>query len=135
MFGAIILWPEQLMRVFQKCCILCYCKIWRQLRHRVLCNPWLASCIFNPDVEHDTKLNEANKYWNALACSLDPWICKPLVEELCIEVNDLMEQNLQTFVWTLFSRTMVTSTFVEKAFAPVIAFTCDPQSRPGLPLL
>ena len=46
MFGPTILWPEQVVRVFQKSCILAYCKIWRQLRHRFLCYPWLASCIF-----------------------------------------------------------------------------------------
>ena len=132
-FGASVHWPEQLVRVFQKSCIQAYCKIWRQLRHRFLCYPWIASCIFNPDIDHHTKLNAAQKYWNAKVCSIDAWIGKPLREELCSDAESLLDEGLQTFVWTLFSRGMVTSTFIERTFAPMTRFTTEPSSRHGLP--
>jgi len=54
---------------------------------------------------------------------------------LCSKVEDLVEDDLQSFVWTLFERCMVTSTFVEKAFDPMTQLTSEPRSRVSLPLL
>ena len=54
---------------------------------------------------------------------------------LCSKVEDLLADDLQSFVSTLFERCMVTSTFVEKTFAPMTQFTSEPRSRVSLPLL
>ena len=58
-----------------------------------------------------------------------------MLNELCSEVEDLLENGLQTFVWALLSRCMVTSTSVEKTFAPMTQFTFEPGPRVSLPLL
>ena len=55
MFGACIHWPEQLLRLFQKSSTLAFCKIWRALRHRFLCSPWVAACIFRPNLDSDAR--------------------------------------------------------------------------------
>ena len=135
MFGACIHWPIQLLRVFQKATILAFCKIWRALRHRFLCSPWTVACIFDPTLRYDTRKSEATKYRNSPPCSVDPWVGEPLLNELCSNVEDLLDDDLQTFVWALFKRRMVTSTFVEKTFAPMTKFTSEPRSRVSLPLL
>ena len=129
MFGACIHWPSQLLRVFQKATILAFCKIWRALRHRFLCSPWTAACIFDPSIRYSTRQNEATTYWNYPPCHVDPWVGEPLRNVLCEKVEDLVEEDLRSFVWTLFERCMVTSTFVEKTFAPMTQFTSEPRSR------
>ena len=132
MFGATIQWPEQLVRVVQKSHILAFCKMWRQLRHRFLGNPWMAAYIFEPGVDYDTLLGRASAFWNHLRCRFDFYVSLPLIDELCTEAADLLDEDLSRFVWTLFSRCMVTSTFVEKTFAPMTSATNDPHSTVSL---
>ena len=63
------------------------------------------------------------------------WVGEPLRNVLCEKVEDLVEEDLRSFVWTLFERCMVTSTFVEKTFAPMTQFTSEPRPRVSLQLL
>ena len=135
MYGASIQWPENVTTVYQKVITLAFCKLWRQLRHRFLCNPWLAACIFDPELDAEVKRKENHRYWSRRSCFLDPWIGVPLQHEICDEEEDMLEDGLQRFVWTLFNRAMPTSTFIERTFRFMTGFTSQPQSRPALSLL
>ena len=130
-FGATVHWPEKLLNMYQKSCILAFCKIWRNLVHRFLCYPWEAACIFHTGVDRATRHAESVKFWNA-GCRIDAWAGEALRYELCDEPEDLMDEDIQEFMFTMFQRCMVTSTYGERIFATLTQLTSTPRARPSL---
>lgn len=130
MFGGTVHWPMQVLRVYQKSLLTAFGKVWRQLVHRFLCYPWAASCIFDPAVALESRKAAAQAFWNAV--EIDKWIGEPLRQCLCERWEDLLEDDLQDFVHTMFTRCMAVSTYAEKLFSPLTQWTTNPRSRPQL---
>ena len=127
--GSTVHWPEKLLRTFQKAVLIGFCKLWRELYHRFACYPWRAACIFHPGVQQAIKEEEGQIFWTAPLCHVDPGVGIPIRTALCQELQDLYKDPLQEFIGTMYSRSMATSTFVERIFAPMTAWTSADRSR------
>ena len=67
------------------------------------------------------------------ACCVDAWCGQPLRGPICKSWSDLFDADLRQFMTAMFSRCVLTSTFIEKCFAPLTTFTSVPRARHALP--
>ena len=91
--------------------------------------------MFHPDLSMEAVSDQAQLFWGRKACSRDPWMGEPLRTILCETWQDLLKAPLQRFLRTMFERSMLTSTFAERIFAPLTQWTSQPKSRLGLPMI
>ena len=67
------------------------------------------------------------------ACCVDAWCGQPLRGPICKSWSGLFEADLLQFMTAMFSRCVLTSTFIEKCFAPLTTFTSVPRARHTFP--
>ena len=67
------------------------------------------------------------------ACCVDAWCGQPLRGPICKSWSGLFEADLRQFMTAMFSRCVLTSTFIEKCFAPLTTFTRVPRARHTFP--
>ena len=134
-FGGTVHWPEKVFRTAQGATILAFCKLWRALYRNFKRAPFSFAHMFHPDLGMEARSDKAQLFWGGKACSRDPWMGEPLRTILCETWQDLLKGPLQRFLRTMFERSMLTSTFAERLFAPLTQWTCQPKSRLGLPMI
>ena len=130
-FGAPVHWPGLLMRIFQRTVIVAFCKIWRSLFRHFRRYPYLLAEGFHPGLDLASRRASLRKFKDARECCKDPWMGRPL-DRTCSTVEDLLDEDMQEYVRTMFLRCMITSTFAERMFAPLTKWTNQKQSRLSL---
>ena len=103
--------------------------------HRFLCYPWAVASLFDHGTSDQDKKAEAERFWNTPQECIDPWMGVPLRTNLCDSWEDLLNVDLQEFVWTMFRRGLVSSVFVERVFAPMTQWTSNPKARLSLAMV
>ena len=96
-------------------------------------NPWPLAKVFNTEVPMAERERGAREFWDMRACCVDAWCGQPLRGPICESWRGLFEADLHEFMRAMFSRCVLTSTFIEKCFAPLTTFTGAFRSRHTLP--
>ena len=134
-FGATVHWPEHVLASLQRELVVAFCKLWRYLFHTFMRNPWSLAKVFNTEVPMAERESAAREFWEMEACCVDAWCGQPLRGPICTSWKDLFEADLLQFMTAMFSRCVLTSTFIEKCFAPLTTFTSVPRARHTFPSL
>ena len=115
-------WPKNLLRQAQSTVILAMCSLWRRLDYVFQSYPWLLVQVL--DSRHTLEVREgaAQAFMRAEECCLDPQLGQRL-RKLVTSWQDLFQDDLQAFLVTVFSRAVVTSTFVERIFSDLTHWT------------
>ena len=132
-FGATVQWPRKVILSFQRELVVACCKLWRFLFHTFMRNPWSLAKVFNTEVPMAERERAAREFWDMKACCVDAWCGQPLRGTICTSWRGLFEANLLQFMTAMFSRSVLTSTFIEKCFAPLTTFTSVPRARHTFP--
>ena len=130
-FGYTVHWPVKLVNIYQKSCLMAYCKLWRELWHRFCGQPWDSARIWHPDVEETVRVEARDELWRAPQCHTDVYVSQP-VRGSCKTPEELTEPTNSNFMYALFKRCMATSTFGERLFATLAQLTRPNQGRKSL---
>ena len=96
-------------------------------------NPWSLAKVFNTEVPMAERVGAAREFWDMKACCVDAWCGQPLRGPICKSWRGLFEADLRQFMPAMFSRCVLTSTFIEECFAPLPTFTSFPRARHTFP--
>ena len=132
-FGGTVQWPERVLANLQRELVVAFCKLWRSLFHTFKRNPWPLAKVFNTETPMAEREKGARELWDMKACCVDAWCGQPLRGSICESWRSLFEPHLHDFMRAMFLRCVLTSTFIEKCFAPLTTFTAAFRSRHTLP--
>ena len=91
------------------------------------CYPWLALRLVRPGDSEEQRRDAAHAFMDARTCCLDHG-CSQRLRRMVQAPRDLLATDVQEFLLALFSRVVVTSTFVERIFSDLERWTKTRQS-------
>ena len=125
-------WPIRVLRALQVVLVLGISVLWRKLVYYFQAYPWAlapASDITRSDAERQTVLKE---FFRASWCCLDPGLGRQLRKAFPSTIEQYWDTPLASFLTTLFSRLVMTSTQVELQFSKHSILTDTRSKRLGL---
>ena len=135
-FGLVSRWPKRVLTTLHVCLVVAFCLLWRKLFFVFSAFPWLLVPAVDPRSTAAERKASREHFHGAPNCCLDKG-CGQVVRALVPEVRSPQSDNyfgprLGSFLRVLFERVVVTSTFVERVFSHLSAWTDTPQSLPTL---
>ena len=121
-------WPLELLTCLHITLVLAFTRAWRLLVYFFRHYPWPLAPCFDPGLSQEQREEHMNKFLAVPKGSplLDPG-CGRKLREAVDSVQDLLEPTLFEFMQVMFTRLVMTSTFVERLFKDLTTWT----SRPG----
>ena len=122
-------WPIDVITCLHISAIMAFCRGWRLLFHFFRLYPWPLAQCFDPLLSAEARRAHMEKFLSiAKGSKLLDAGCSRKLRELVDSVDDLLEPRLFSFMQTLFSRVVMTSTFVERLFKDLSVWTNRPHT-------
>ena len=117
-------WPQALTVALHCTLVLAFCRAWRMLYFCFQRYPWLLAPAFDPEADEDERQAARARFIAQPKGSkvLDPGLGRKL-RDLVETEADLKAPNLFAFFQALFTRLVVTSTFVERVFKDLTSWS------------
>ena len=126
-YGPTRAWPKKIMQEAQSSIIRTFCALWRRLVLPWASYPWLLAHIVDPSASEESRRTAAQAFFNkgrTRPCCLDHYFGKKL-HATFTTWEALFEGDVHEFLYAVFSRAVVTSTFVERVFSNLSAWTIN----------
>ncbi len=124
-------WPVKLFSQARVVLLMTLCLSWRYLVHSWQRFPWRLVPLGDSAYSEAEREQVARKFMNTPPCCLDVGMSLPLQEE-ARDWQDLMKPEMRSFLHAIFLRAVVTSTFVERLFAPLTRWSSTRQGPASL---
>ena len=123
-YGSMASWPRELSKMLHNALVIAMLRAWRLIWQHFQQWPWLLAPVYDP---HSTAEDQSAAIARFLAIPpespiLDAGLGRKL-RSLVSTPEDMLEPQLFHFMQTLFSRLVVTSTFVERLFKDLTCWT------------
>jgi hypothetical protein len=115
-------WPRELLKEAQNSTILTICSLWRRLVVIWKSYPWLLVRAVDQRLPLETREQVAQEFMDVDECCLDQQFSRRL-RRLVTTPSELLEQDMCSFLHTMFTRVVVTSTFAERIFRNLSEWT------------
>ena len=116
-------WGVALLEEAQSTIVVCICETWRRLWKPFRRYPWRLTALVDPEREEEAAA-EAAGLLSAKECCLDTSFSQRLRQQFGAKA---FEPEVQDFLMAMFTRCVVTSTYVERVFAGLTHATRSAQ--------